>query len=102
MRITAQRQNGLIVLSVADVGPGIAAEDLPYVFERFYRGDRSRSSAAGRTGLGLAISKAIVAAHGGSLDVASPAGVGATFTVRLPTESDQQPDRQGSPSCSSH
>jgi signal transduction histidine kinase len=52
------------------------------VFERFYRADKSRSS--GNAGLGLAISKAIVAAHGGSIDVASEENAGSTFTVRVP------------------
>jgi signal transduction histidine kinase len=75
-------QGGLAVLTVADNGQGIAAEDLPRVFERFYRADESRSSA--NNGLGLAISKAIVEAHGGTIEATSQPGVGTTFTVRLP------------------
>jgi signal transduction histidine kinase len=71
---------------VADTGQGIAADDLPHVFERFYRAVKSRSNAAGRNGLGLAISKAIVEAHGGNIEVASELGSGTTFTVRLPVQ----------------
>jgi two-component system, OmpR family, sensor kinase len=72
-----------VALTVADDGPGIPPELLPRVFERFARGDGSRSRAAGSTGLGLAIVAAVADAHGGSVGVeSSPAGT--TFTVRLP------------------
>ena len=71
------------VLTVADDGPGIPPDLLPDVFERFARGDGSRSRAAGSTGLGLAIVAAVVEAHGGSVDVSSVPG-GTAFTVRLP------------------
>jgi two-component system OmpR family sensor kinase len=72
--------------SVSDTGIGIAAADLPYVFDRFWRADRSRSRAAERSGfgLGLAISQWIAHAHGGSLTVQSRLGRGSTFTVQLP------------------
>jgi two-component system OmpR family sensor kinase len=83
VRISTRLQDGTIVLTVNDTGQGIQAADLPRVFERFYRADQSRSS--GQTGLGLAISKAIVEAHGGTIEVASQPEVGTTFTVRLPT-----------------
>ena len=58
-------------MTVADTGQGIPAEDVPHFFERFYRADKSRSRIQGRNGLGLAICKAIVDAHGGSIE--SPA-----------------------------
>jgi len=82
VRVKLESQGGLAVLTVADTGLGIAAEDLPHVFERFYRADASRSSA--NNGLGLAISKAIIEAHGGTIKVASVQDDGTIFTVRLP------------------
>jgi signal transduction histidine kinase len=69
---------------VADTGQGIPAEDLPHLFERFYRADKSRSRAQGRIGLGLAICKAILDTHGGAIQVFSQPGAGSTFTVTLP------------------
>ena len=83
VRVKLAAQPGLAVLTVADTGPGIAAEDLPRVFGRFFRADQSRTG-AGNAGLGLAISKAIVEAHGGTIEVASEKNAGTTFTVRLP------------------
>ena len=74
-----------VELRVRDTGPGIAAEDIPYVFDRFYRADKARSRAAGGVGLGLAISRWIAEAHGGSIHVVSTLGEGSTFTVSLPT-----------------
>jgi two-component system, OmpR family, sensor kinase len=82
VKVATKLENGMAVLTVRDTGQGIPAEDLPRVFERFYRADKSRSS--GNAGLGLAISKAIIAAHGGSIDVSSEENIGTTFTVRLP------------------
>lgn len=73
---------GLAEIAVIDDGQGIAPEDLPRIFERFYRGDRSRHGPG--TGLGLAIVKEIVAAHGGTITVDSALGVGTRFFVRLP------------------
>jgi heavy metal sensor kinase len=84
VRLSARAENGAVLLTVADTGQGIPAEDIPHLFERFYRVDKSRSRIQGRNGLGLAICKAIVDAHGGSIDVSSQAGVGSTFTVTLP------------------
>jgi len=71
-------------LSVRDTGVGIAAADLPHIFERFYRADQSRSTVEGHTGLGLAICQAIMSAHGGTIEVQSQPGQGSTFTIRLP------------------
>ena len=71
-------------ITVADHGPGIADEDRAKVFERFYRADPSRSRASGGSGLGLAIVTALVAAHGGSVALATTPGGGTTFTVDLP------------------
>jgi heavy metal sensor kinase len=82
IRIAAKSRDGTAILTVSDTGLGIPAEDLPHVFKRFYRGDKSRSSA--NNGLGLAISKAIVEAHGGTIEVSSEENAGTTFTVRLP------------------
>jgi heavy metal sensor kinase len=82
VKIRTKLEYGTAVLAVSDTGQGIPAEDLPRVFERFYRADKSRSS--GNAGLGLAISKALIAAHGGNIDVVSEENVGTTFTVRLP------------------
>lgn len=74
-----------VLISVVDQGPGIASEDLPHIFERFYRADNSRTG--GETyghGLGLAIAKKITDLHGGSIRVKSKPGKGSTFSVRLP------------------
>jgi len=75
---------GMVVLRVADTGPGMAEADAARVFERFYRADASRNRAAGGTGLGLAIVASLVRAHGGTVDLTTAPGRGATFTVRLP------------------
>ena len=82
-------EHGWAVLQVTDDGPGIPAALRPHVFERFARGDASRSRSAGSTGLGLAIVHAVVSAHGGSVDVTGEPGR-TVFTVRLPhaTEAD--------------
>jgi signal transduction histidine kinase len=75
---------GSAVLSVHDTGQGIASEDLPHLFERFYRADKARSGNNAGAGLGLAITEAIIKAHGGTIDVRSELGSGSNFTVRLP------------------
>jgi two-component system OmpR family sensor kinase len=81
--LTLSRDDGWVQLSVTDTGIGIAPEDLPHIFERFYRADRSRARRGG-SGLGLAIVNWIAEAHGGRLEVTSEVGHGSTFTVWLP------------------
>jgi two-component system OmpR family sensor kinase len=79
------RTEGEVVeLSVSDDGPGLAAEDATRVFERFYRADPARTRQHGGTGLGLSIVAALVAAHGGTVQVRTAPGQGATFVIRLP------------------
>ena len=76
---------------MADTGAGIPPGDLPHIFNRFYRGDPSRSRAArqqnGESGLGLAIARSIVNVHGGTISVDSTVGEGSTFTITLPLTS---------------
>ena len=86
LRLARSARGDQAIVSVRDTGIGIAAADLPYVFERFWRADRARSRGAerGGFGLGLAISQYIAQAHGGSLTVQSRLGRGTTFTVTLP------------------
>ncbi len=81
--LTLRRSNGWVQVAVADTGVGIAAEDLPHIFERFYRADRSRTRPGG-SGLGLSIAQWIAQAHGGNIAVESRVGQGSTFTVNLP------------------
>lgn len=73
-----------VVFSVQDTGPGIAAEHLPRLSERFYRVDRSRSRETGGTGLGLAITKHVVQRHGGQLRIESELGRGSNFMLSFP------------------
>ena len=76
--------DGSGVFSVRDTGPGIEAEHLPRLSERFYRVDSSRSRESGGTGLGLAITKHVAQRHGGALRIDSQLGVGSTFMLALP------------------
>jgi two-component system, OmpR family, sensor histidine kinase ArlS len=78
------RKNGNALVSVSDTGMGIPAEDLPYIFDRFYRVDKARSRADGGLGLGLAIASSIARLHGGGIEVESEVGKGSTFYVSLP------------------
>lgn len=81
--LSAEAAGNHVLLRVADTGPGIEPEHLPHVFQRFYRADASRP-ANGESGLGLAIAKSLVEAQGGTIQVESTVGQGATFTVALP------------------
>jgi len=84
VEIAVTTQNGTAQLSVADHGPGLPAGDLERIFEPFYRADASRSRDSGGAGLGLSIVSAVVAAHGGHVEVRETHGGGATFDVKLP------------------
>lgn len=85
VRVTTRRESGEAVLMVADSGPGIAADEAPRIFDRFYRGRAAGSPDAEGVGLGLAIVRAVVEAHGGTVSVdRRPEGAGATLVVRLP------------------
>jgi signal transduction histidine kinase len=82
--ISLERSSGEVCIKVTDTGIGISDKDLPYVFERFYRTDKSRTRSSGGLGIGLAITKAAVEAHGGSVTAESREGEGSTFIIRLP------------------
>lgn len=82
--LVAERAGRGAVLRVRDDGPGIPQEELAHVFERFYRGDRSRADRGGGAGLGLAIARTLVRVHGGDLTLESAPGAGTVATIRLP------------------
>ena len=86
VHVTLERLGGQVVLKVMDRGPGIPEEDLPRIFERFYRVDKARSRAAGGTGLGLSIVSDTVCRRGGTVEAANRPGGGAVFTVRWRAE----------------
>ncbi|MGD0909747.1 MAG: ATP-binding protein [Candidatus Acidiferrales bacterium] len=83
--IDAERKNGFIAFHIADKGPGIEESELKYIFDRFYRGRGHRHRVPG-TGMGLPIAKAIVEAHGGTIEVSSQKGKGSVFTFTLPID----------------
>ena len=84
VRVSAAPGEGRVVLKVSDTGIGIAPDELPHIFEEFYRSERARELAKEGSGLGLAIVRAVVKAHGGEVAVESAPGKGTTFTVSLP------------------
>ena len=84
--------DGRVEVSVSDTGNGILEEDLPRLFDRFYRADPSRSRSTGGAGLGLTIAKQLVEAHGGTIEAASAPGSGSTFSFRLPVTAPEQQD----------
>jgi len=86
VRCSVSAAGGMTRLEVADSGPGIDPQDLPHIFERFYRANKARSGPAGGAGLGLAISKWIAESHGGQIRCESTDGGGSRFTVELPTK----------------
>ncbi|MER7568846.1 HAMP domain-containing sensor histidine kinase [Streptomyces sp. NPDC097941] len=86
-----------LAVEVSDTGSGIPAGDLPYVFDRFWRAEKSRNRSTGGSGLGLAIVLKLAEAHGGTVEVASTEGEGATFTLRLPTAESRKPEGPGRP-----
>ena len=89
--VRAYPQRGNVVVEVADTGEGIPPEDVPHLFEQFFRGEKSRSRATGGSGLGLAIAKAIVEAHGGQIYVESTVGQGTRFAFALPRTTTSHP-----------
>jgi len=82
--LKAERAGAEVQLVVSDDGPGMAADQLEHIFERFTRGDAGLTQHVGGTGLGLAISKSLVELHGGTIEASSSRGHGSTFRVRLP------------------
>jgi len=89
--LSGRAVDGSCQITVSDTGPGIPAEDLPYVFDRFYRVDKAHSRQSGRgslgsgAGLGLAIVRALIEENGGQISVASVVAQGTTFIIELPT-----------------
>ncbi|GAC1337874.1 MAG: hypothetical protein NVSMB29_02880 [Candidatus Dormibacteria bacterium] len=89
--VRCRTDQGDIVFEVSDTGVGIAPEELPRIFERFWKADRSRQRDGEGSGLGLAIARHVVDVHGGTISVRSAPGAGSTFTVRLPPAPPDQP-----------
>jgi signal transduction histidine kinase len=84
IRLATGSEGGRAWIAVADEGPGIAPEDQPHVFDRFWRADKGRARADGGTGLGLAIVRQIAESHGGQVRLQSKPGVGSSFVIWLP------------------
>jgi signal transduction histidine kinase len=84
IEVRAVSRKDSVTVSVADHGAGISAENLPLVFDRFYRTDRSRSRSTGGSGLGLAIARQLVEEQGGRITAESRLGAGSTFTFTIP------------------
>jgi len=89
--LSAERQGDWVEVSVADTGEGIPSEDLPNVFERLYRVDKSRARATGGSGLGLTIARRLVEAHGGTIEVRSELGKGSRFSFTVPACAEGSP-----------
>lgn len=84
IQITVIQENENVVITVKDNGCGMDDNDIPYIFERFYRTDKSRNRSTGGAGIGLTITRAIVQLHGGTIHVESKKGVGSLFKVTIP------------------
>jgi signal transduction histidine kinase len=84
IKVAASQKGKWVEVRVSDTGEGIPAEDLPHIFERFYRVDKSRARATGGSGLGLTIAKRLIEAHGGAITVQSKLGEGSRFSFTLP------------------
>lgn len=89
--VEAKQSGGETFITVRDTGVGIAEEDLPHIFDRFYRGDKARNIESGGAGLGLSIVSKIIAAHHGKITVDSTLGEGTTFVIRLPSAPQTSP-----------
>lgn len=92
VRVGISGANNVVMISVSDDGPGIPPEDIPHIFERFYRVDKSRNRGDGGSGLGLSLVKSLLEAHGGTVSVTSTVGKGSVFTVTLPATECSQLD----------
>jgi signal transduction histidine kinase len=84
IRVVLSDEVDAVLLSVEDNGIGIASDEAPFIFERFYRADKSRNRMSGGSGIGLAVVKSIVTAHGGKIEAESCADKGSRFQVTLP------------------
>ncbi|MPM67435.1 Sensor histidine kinase ResE [bioreactor metagenome] len=84
VEVTLKKEKQNIIIKVIDNGIGIPEKDLPYIFERFYRSDLSRTKNTGGSGIGLTITKSFVEAHGGKIYVQSKLDEGTTFTIEFP------------------
>jgi signal transduction histidine kinase len=84
VEISAEPRPDEVVITVRDTGDGIPAEEIPRIWERLYRGDKSRSQRG--LGLGLSLVRAIISAHGGHIEVQSTVGEGASFVLHLPKQ----------------
>jgi heavy metal sensor kinase len=95
--VSLRKSDGFAVAEVRDTGIGIAASDLPSVFERFYRADKARSRESGGVGLGLSIGRWIAEAHSGMIEVESSLGIGSVFRVRLPLANGERLGKKAAP-----
>lgn len=86
IQLGARRQDGHVLLQIQDSGSGINPEDIPHIFDRFYRGEGARPGESGETGLGLAIAKSLIELNGGKIGVESTLGHGTTFTIAFPVK----------------